>query len=65
MNRITFDAVINFYPEHNSWACGYPSRPKVLTKMRSNIRDWSKKDAVLKQIQGGQPLLELGGDGHA
>lgn len=82
MNRITFDAVINFYPEHNSWAysqllsalrdtttvvpfvgaglsafCGYPSWPNVLTRMHSNIRDQSKKDAVLKQIQDGQ-LIE-------
>ena len=37
--------------------CGYPSWPNVLTRMHSNIRDQSKKDAVHKQIQDGQ-LIE-------
>lgn len=37
--------------------CSYPSWPNVLTRMHSNIRDPSKKDALLKQIQDGQ-LIE-------
>lgn len=78
MNRISFETVINFYPEHNAWAygqllsaiqdtttlvpfvgaglsafCGYPSWPRVLTKMCGNIRDQSKQEIVRKQIEEG------------
>lgn len=82
MNRISFETVINFYPEHNAWAygqllsaiqdtttvvpfvgaglsafCGYPSWPRVLTKMCGNIRDQSKQEIVRKQIEEGH-LIE-------